>query len=137
MIIILILVFGVTSWFWFKEFSEIKQFSGNLSEVGNNFIVVRGTFVDSNEKSLSKDIVDLKILVDPDAVIKRVAIKIPDTTEMFIIDSLPKEETTADLETMKNDYSNNAVGLFITVKKTFLNKYKAKEIIYRTPVFSQ
>ncbi|OHA88644.1 MAG: hypothetical protein A3C70_03540 [Candidatus Zambryskibacteria bacterium RIFCSPHIGHO2_02_FULL_43_14] len=138
LIIVIILIFSIFSfWFLFKEFTTAKQFDGNLLKVDDGFVVVRGTFVDSKQISLSKDLTDLKIYIDGETMIKRVAIKIPNTTEMFVIDSLPKEETVVDLETMKNDFLNNTIGLTARIKKTYLNKYMTEEITYRTPIFSQ
>src|SRR3989338_2221218 len=123
LIIVIILIFSIFSfWFLFKEFTTAKQFDGNLLKVDDGFVVVRGTFVDSKQISLSKDLTDLKIYIDGETMIKRVAIKIPNTTEMFVIDSLPKEETVVDLETMKNDFLNNTIGLTARIKKTYFNK---------------
>ena len=117
--------------------SNVSEFAGNVVSVGDNSLVVSGMFVNSNHNPLTGDVVDISFSVTKNTVIKRLAIEIPDTTEMVEIDSLPQTETVADIETVKKDKERATVGIFLKIKKSIWGKYTAEEINYRTPIFSK
>ncbi len=134
-LVVLVAIFII--WLVFFVGAKIYEVGGNISSINGNSIIIIGFF--DLENSTDQEPSEIKIKLDNNVNIKRVALRIPQTKEMFAVDELPKEESEVSLDTLKQDYSNTlgAIGFIAKVKRSFLNPFdfKVVEAEYRLPIF--
>lgn len=140
--LLLLAVIAGAAWF-FASGNKIKsyEFNGNLVDVQENSIILKGAYKVENSTQLpSAELKEPTVEVTGKTKITRISISIPDTSEPFMIDDLPTEESPATLDTLYQDFTNTTgtIGVKVRTERDIYNKnkFKASEIIYRVPVFS-
>jgi hypothetical protein len=114
--------------------SKSYEIAGVISSVGDDYIMIDG-FVNSQDGT-DQERSAYKIWINVDTVINRVSISIPDTDEMFMIDDSLRQESTASLDILKNDFETNISSLSTVITgKKFKDSYRATNLEYRLAVY--
>lgn len=137
LLIILAVILG--GWFVFANVKTYKL-GGIVSsvDVDKNSVIVNGN-LDLEKKIGISESFEFEVRLNSGTKIRRIAIQIPDTREMFKIDDLPQEKSEVSLNILKKDIerAKNVVSFNAKVKRNSLNPFvfRTMEIEYRLPVF--
>lgn len=118
---------------------ESYSFNGNSVEAKDNTLIVKGLFDLGDKPNPQKEMITVEVSVNAETKITRVALKIPNTTERFDPDKLPKEETQVNFSQLATDSKGATLGIHITSSEEMFGKKKftAKEIVYKVPIYSR
>jgi hypothetical protein len=121
------------------NFFEPIYLSGNIKVLKTNYLIIEGGRTNSEKVplNLGPDLKarEFKIYFDNKTQFKRIALHIPNTTEMFKTDDLEKDETLVTIDVLTKDFSERTIGIFIKARRTFWGSLKIVEAEYRIPVF--
>ncbi|MDP4000641.1 MAG: hypothetical protein Q8P83_00115 [bacterium] len=127
--------------FWLINSNQDKKesfaFAGNVESVGQSSMIVNGLYtfdgkpIDKNQDSSVK----VEILINDSTKITKESFKIPEGSEVFYPDELPKETTQVNLEQIKEDLEITTVGIWVEAEKNIYGKktFTAKALVYRVP----
>jgi len=136
--VVVLLVFVLN---FFNDSTKIvtSEFIGNLVEVGDNHLVLDGIYVvDKTVLETPQDIIEVEVILTQTTKITRIAISIPNTRDIFKVADLPREESEATLDFLREDSAGNIIGVEVISNQNIFNRtqFEAVEIIYRVPIFN-
>lgn len=138
LIFAVILIIGLIVLLFIGSSTNTKKsdkFIGTLKSVSEKSIIVSGSFEDEKEFVIPP--YEYEIAVDSNAKIVKNSFELPNDGKMFEVAKLPKETTSVDFNTLKNDSQNISIGLEVVLTRNFLGKVqgKAREINYIGPKY--